>query len=656
MVEWQRQPRATADLAMPRIGELLRATGKVPPGAIEAALASQARCGCRLGEILSARGQIDERTLVGVLSRQSGIPVLDPRAVPASAELARSELADLYCRSLLMPWTIANRRTVYAAVDPRAAERALAASDPSGTFVLIAKRDLVEALDERFGAGFAAAASRALALMEPAYSAGTGLVPEQKAVICGGCAALALAVLVAPLQTIGLIGVAAAAGFWSGLALRLAVAAIGLGGFARPATAGPPERSLPVYTILVPLYREARAVGGLIAALRALDYPPAKLDIKLIVELDDAETRTAIAAAAPPPIFEVVTVPPTGPRTKPKACNYALHFARGQYVVIYDAEDRPEPGQLREALAAFAAGGAALGCAQARLRFYNARESWLTAQSALEYLFWFNLMLPGLRRLGLPIPLGGTSNHFPLAVLRRLHAWDPHNVTEDADLGLRLAREGYRTEILQSVTYEEAIVDFSPWLRQRTRWLKGYLQTYAVHMRQPGQLCARLGLRGFLGFQFTIGGTVAAALLHPLWIVGLLDWACRGGRLGPVAIICGALLAAGNLMAIGTGIFVALHRGGRGLLGAALTIPVYWLLQSIAGYRALWHLAHAPFHWEKTTHGVSRVAWRIAPTPGIEAPIGAPAAPRAGIAARLRRPGIGLRPRRWAASQPRADL
>ncbi len=649
MAERQRQPHAMPDAATPRLGDLLCATGRVAPGAIEAALARQALTGCRLGDILAALGQVDERTLIGALSRQLAIPVLDPRATPALTELAKPELAGFYCQFLLMPWSIVNRQTVYATVDPQAAGRILAdATSGESAPVLIAKRDLMDALDARFGSLFVAAASEALASSEPAYSARTGLTREQKALIGGGLVALALGLAVAPIQTFDLIGVAAAGGFCAALSLRLAVAAIGLRAPAVPATADLRERALPVYTVLVPLYREDRAIGGLIAALRALDYPPARLDIKLIVEADDPETRAAIAAAAPPSIFEVVTVPSAGPRTKPKACNYALHFARGQYVVIYDAEDRPEPGQLREALATFARGGPALGCAQARLHYYNARENWLTAQSALEYLFWFNLLLPGLRWLDLPIPLGGTSNHFPIAMLRRLCAWDPHNVTEDADLGLRLAREGYRTEILQSVTFEEAIVGFRAWLRQRTRWLKGYLQTYAVHMREPGQLCARLGLRGFLGFQLMIGGTIAAALLHPLWIVGLLNWAWRGGRLGPVAVVCCALLAVGNLAAIGAGIFVAMQRRRAGLLAAALTIPAYWLLQSIAGYRALWYVARAPFHWEKTTHGVTRVAWQGSQTANAETPAIAPVARRAGIAARLRRPGAGARPRRWA--------
>jgi cellulose synthase/poly-beta-1,6-N-acetylglucosamine synthase-like glycosyltransferase len=365
--------------------------------------------------------------------------------------------------------------------------------------------------------------------------------------------------------------------------------------------------------VLVPLYREAQVIPGLVAALRALDYPSAKLDIKLIVEIDDRETRAAIERQNLPPTFEIVAVPSLGPRTKPKACNYALHYARGEFVVIYDAEDRPEPTQLRQAVAAFLSGPAELGCVQARLNYYNAVENWLTRQFSIEYSFWFGLMLPGLQRLGLPIPLGGTSNHFPIAVLRRLGAWDPYNVTEDADLGIRLAQEGYRCRILDSTTYEEATCRWGAWTRQRTRWIKGYIQTYLVHMRRPGELYAGLGGLGFLGFQLVVGGTVAAALLHPLWIAGLVTslfvW-LRPGHVSTLPeFLCLLLLVAGNVCSIAAAALALIRRGDRNLLGSTLFIPTYWLLISVAAYRAVWHWIRRPWDWEKTEHGVTRMSW-----------------------------------------------
>jgi len=240
------------------------------------------------------------------------------------------------------------------------------------------------------------------------------------------------------------------------------------------------RRRLPIYTVLVPLYREANIVPQLAESLRRLEYPAAKLDCKLVVEEDDQETREAARAAAADGFFDVIVVPKGEPRTKPRACNYGLQFARGEFLVIYDAEDRPEPDQLKKALHAFDAGPPELACVQARLNFFNARECWITRMFALDYSLWFDFLLPGLDRLHIPMPLGGTSNHFKVDALRAIYGWDPFNVTEDADLGIRLARLGLRVKTLDSTTYEEATNTAGNWLRQRTRWLKGYMQTWLV--------------------------------------------------------------------------------------------------------------------------------------------------------------------------------
>lgn len=623
--------------AAPRLGDVLLAEGTLAPSEIGAALSIQRRCGGRLGEILLAEALIDEATLMRALSRQLGLPLLaEPPADDADAA-AEPHAAAFYSRALVLPCAVSDGRIVYATCDPAAAHSALVGRQALDSFALVlaTRRRLVEAIGARFGGLLGALASEALYHAEPDYSARTSLSPEQKPVVLGAAGALLLGLIVAPLGALATIGVVGALGFSGTLALRFAVAAVGIWPRLGAAHAPPDARDLPLYTVLVPLYREARSIPGLIRALRALDYPAAKLDIKLIVEADDHATAAAIAAERPPPIFEVIAVPALGPRTKPKACNYALHFARGAFVVIYDAEDQPAPDQLRKAVAAFRAGPPDLGCVQARLQFYNAHENWLTGQFALEYLFWFNLLLPGLDRLGLPIPLGGTSNHFPTALLRRLYGWDPYNVTEDADLGLRLAQEGYRCGMLDSVTYEEATCDFGAWLRQRTRWLKGYLQTYAVHMRRPGRLLARLGWPGFLGVQVIIGGTVGAALLHPLWVIGLLDWALRGSEADLFGPLCRGLLVAGNLAAIGAGVLAVLRRGQFHLLGATLTIPVYWLLLSLAGYRAVWQWMRRPFLWEKTEHGVSRIDWAdVQAAALLEAEAAAHAAPGPGTAPR----------------------
>ena len=291
-----------------------------------------------------------------------------------------------------------------------------------------------------------------------------------------------------------------------------------------PAPTSPPlpHDRLPVYTVICALYREAASAGELLAALARLDYPREKLDIVIALEADDHDTRAAIEKRIGCLPVTLVTVPASGPRTKPKALNAALPFARGSFTVIYDAEDRPEPDQLRRALQAFGAGGDRLACVQAKLCIDNTGDGWLARMFTAEYAGQFDVFLPGLAAMRLPLPLGGSSNHFRTATLRAIGGWDAYNVTEDADLGIRLSRFGYRTAVINSTTYEEAPARLGAWLRQRTRWFKGWMQTWAVHMRTPWRLARELGLGGFLAFQLIVGGNALAALVHPLFLATLL--------------------------------------------------------------------------------------------------------------------------------------
>ncbi|MEI9886779.1 MAG: glycosyltransferase [Rhizomicrobium sp.] len=394
--------------------------------------------------------------------------------------------------------------------------------------------------------------------------------------------------------------------FLAGTFFRAALAA--LGGRKRveqKAEAG----ELPLYTILVPLYREANVLPRLARALLALDYPRDRLDIKLIVEADDPKTTAVARRIAGRGPFEVVVVPDIAPRTKPKACNFALQAARGDFTVIYDAEDRPERDQLRKALAAFRAQPGCLACVQARLAVYNADENWLTRLFAIDYDLWFNVLLPGLDRIGVPMPLGGTSNHFPTQVLRRLGGWDPFNVTEDADLGIRIAQLGMRAAMLDSTTFEEAPNRLDVWLKQRSRWLKGYMQTWLVHTRAPFALVRRAGLAGFFAFHLFIGGAVAASLANPvLWLIFAMSlWRGEGGDTGAIAL-CG--LIGGNLALTLLATIGPLQRGRRDLVPYGLTVTLYWALISLAALRGLWQLVTNPFHWEKTAHGLSRLRRR----------------------------------------------
>ena len=301
------------------------------------------------------------------------------------------------------------------------------------------------------------------------------------------------------------------------------------------------------------------------------------------------------------------------PRTKPRACNYAMPFALGEFTVIFDAEDRPEPDQLRKAVAAFRAASGNVACLQARLNFYNANENWLTRMFALDYALWFDYLLPGLDRLNIPMPLGGTSNHFRTAALRAIHCWDPYNVTEDADLGIRLARVGLRVRTLDSTTFEEATNSLGNWLRQRSRWLKGYMQTWLVHMRSPLALLRNAGFGGFVGFQLFVGGTFLSALINPvLWAIFVASkvfgvFIFSAPLSGAATHISVFSLVAGNSLFTYLAMLGPFRRGWLELTPYGLTAPIYWLLISCAGARALWQLIVRPWHWDKTVHGLSKI-------------------------------------------------
>ena len=409
-----------------------------------------------------------------------------------------------------------------------------------------------------------------------------------------------------------------AAVFLAWLGLRLT--GVFVGSTLQAPSPGLTDEALPVYTVMSALYREAASVNGLLSAIERLDYPAEKLDVIIALEADDRETRAAIAARKSRIPITVIPVPSAGPRTKPKALNVALPFARGTFTVIFDAEDRPEPDQLRRALQAFGAGGDDLACVQAKLCIDNTADSWLARLYTAEYAGQFDVFLPGLAALQLPLPLGGSSNHFYTATLREVGGWDPYNVTEDADLGMRLARFGYRSDMIDSTTYEEAPARIGPWLRQRTRWFKGWIQTWLVHMRQPRRLLRELGLPGFLTFQLIVGGNALAALVHPLFMAGLIYsmasgasmWRSDSAVVPILAALYGTTVVIGYLTSAFLG-WVGLAR--RGLLSTAWVLiltPAHWLLLSLAAWRALYQLAVAPYRWEKTEHGLAKSSRRAA--------------------------------------------
>ncbi|MCX6021685.1 MAG: glycosyltransferase, partial [Chloroflexi bacterium] len=372
------------------------------------------------------------------------------------------------------------------------------------------------------------------------------------------------------------------------------------------------EQDLPVYTILVPLYKETEVLPTLVAAMGRLDYPKAKLDVKLLLEEDDIDTIRVARASRLPSHFQIVVVPNGRPKGKQKACNYGLLHARGTYTVIFDAEDVPDPDQLKKVVVAFRKAGPQLGCVQCKLNYYNQDQNLLTRWFTSEYSMWFDLFLPGLDATGAPIPLGGTSNHFPTIVLQELGAWDPYNVTEDADLGIRLFKKGYNTAVVDSTTYEEANSDVFNWIRQRSRWVKGYIQTWLVHMRNPVALYRAVGFKAFLSIQMTIGGTFFTFLVNPVFwaltvIWFLIHWEIIDELFpGPIFYIGSIMLFVGNFTFTYASMMGCLYRGYYPLIKYNMIIVLYWYLMSFAAWKGFLQLFRNPFYWEKTVHGLYR--------------------------------------------------
>jgi cellulose synthase/poly-beta-1,6-N-acetylglucosamine synthase-like glycosyltransferase len=372
-----------------------------------------------------------------------------------------------------------------------------------------------------------------------------------------------------------------------------------------------PDADLPPYTILVPAYDEPEVVGDLIGAMAALEYPPDKLQVLLLLEADDDVTIAAARGSAESDAIIIVLVPPADPRTKPKACNYGLYFATGQIVTIYDAEDLPEPLQLRRVVAAFRRLPANVACVQAKLEYHNGHQNLLTAWFTAEYRLWFGYLLPGMMRTTSPIPLGGTSNHLRREVLDEIGAWDPFNVTEDADLGLRIAASGYHTAIVDSSTLEEANSDAINWIRQRSRWYKGYLQTWLVQIRRPVRLLRTIGWRSFFRFNLVMAGTPVIAVLNLVfWLITLLWFLGQPATVAavfPWYIYFPALIALvlGNAATLYMNLITLREDDRSDLLGAALTVPVFWLMMSVAATKGCYQLIRNPSYWEKTAHGLT---------------------------------------------------
>ena len=449
---------------------------------------------------------------------------------------------------------------------------------------------------------------------EPSWSAKRTLTRRQKVVFSLLALSFLATVGLAPLLAAQLALVAVTTLFLASIALRSLYVIVGLR--AAPSKPIPLQDSeLPTYTVVVALYREARVASQLCDALAAFDYPADKIQVILACEEHDVETVEACREHARSG-WLVLAVPAGVPQTKPRALNAALEQATGDLITIYDAEDIPDIDQLRLAASGFASGGVDLGSLQARLDVRNETESVISRCFAIDYITLFAAVLPGLAELRQPMPLGGTSTHFRTAVIRELGGWDPWNVTEDCELGIRLATNGYRSDVLESTTMEEAVVTRKAWVNQRSRWVKGYAQTALVMLRRPLVLARELGPLRYSTGLLTVASVPLILLLQPFAIVlvgvYLVDVIIDGSSKiltpvfpEPLASIALVAFVAGFYFLIFSHM-LAVHRSGRsGLVAYSLLIPVYLLLGSVAAWKGCIQLINRPHFWDKTSHGVS---------------------------------------------------
>ncbi|WP_118136649.1 glycosyltransferase [Oceanicella sp. SM1341] len=610
---------ARAQSEAERFGAYLASRGLIDPGLLARALARQRRSRRPLGEVLVAHGQLSRRDMVRALGAFHGIMEVDLAAAPADpALLARCSAAaclDAGC----IPWRRVGSTVIVVLADPtperlREAEQACGLTPGTAAVALADRQEIEAALALAFRDHLALRAGRRTReeLSCRSWGRHTRTVAAAGVALALLCFALfGIAPCLAVIFCLAVLSNAATT------ALRLTSLVMS---WVIEDRAPPHElprlsrfRTLPQVSILVPLFRETEVLDRLLAALGRLDYPAELLDIILVLEEDDTRMVEAVQARSLPPTCRALTVPADSLRTKPRAMNYALDFCRGEILGIYDAEDQPDPKQVATVVEAFAESPARVACIQARLSYFNAGENWISRCFAVEYATWFNVLLKGVQRVRFPVPLGGTSVFFRRSALEAVGAWDAHNVTEDADLGMRLARFGLRTRVIDSITLEEANCRAWPWVKQRSRWQKGYMVTWITHMLQPLQLWRDLGVYGFIGFQVLMLGGAAAQLSLPLlwlgWLMSSLGFVPSWIAAVPAPLMpaIAVSLLVGQVVLFATSIRALVNTGQARLIPWLAILPLYWPLGAAAAYKALFELVFKPFYWDKTDHGVSVV-------------------------------------------------
>jgi glycosyltransferase XagB len=620
--ETQAIDRLEVTVGAKKLGEIFLELGYLDRTNLDRALQYQREKGGRLGWILASLGYISRLEMYQGLARHFSLPY------EQNTEYIRQKINRKLAAMLTYEEMVQYQTVPFFAEGKTLTVLTAEPNSPAATDflrekfrvkqinqIIVTDLDIMKLSEELYRTSILDTSINGLVRRNPEESASTVFTKEQIAFAAGFTGMLGVLIIIDMGPTLLSLLFALQIFFAVPILFKLALVILGKvkrSGFTASAAARPVnEHDLPVYSILVPAYKEKDVIGNLIKSLKKLDYPEDKLDIILLLEENDKETLEAAKAQRPPANWRFLVCPDSLPRTKPKVLNYGLNFARGEYLTIYDAEDLPEPDQLKKAVAAFRTHADNYICFQSALRHFNKNENFLTRMFSLENDGWFNGLLPGFLAMGLPVPLGGTSNHFDVKKLRKIGAWDPFNVSEDADLGMRTSAAGYRVGVIDSATYEEANGQLGNWIGQRSRRVKGYLQTFLVHSRHPGKLIKQLGFFKWFSYTLLTGGTPVVLLLNPvLWLLlGLSVYMDISGTFYvPSALIYMATfnLIAMNGIAVLLAVLGAVSRKEWGLLPSALLSPVYWMMQSIAAYKGLWQLFTRPFYWEKTTHGLTK--------------------------------------------------
>ena len=606
----------------PSLGQTLRKQQVLTSADLLRAQAASAAKECGLGEYLVLNRLAEPEDILNAHMDRLGAARADLENHPPENSLIDRVGAERCLRHRAVPWKSLGYMTVIAVADPDrfVAEAPFADANFGHIVIALANEDEIFAAVEQRRARYLVA--RAEARTDSRESCRDWPIAEVRRVAIGVSLALLGLALFTPSTFVALILAWAMVTLLATIGLKLA-AAYKVVRDMRPSgvAEGANARALgtrPVVSILVPLLAETELASTLIHRLGRLEYPRELMDIIFVVEASDVTTHATLRRTQLPRRIRIVTVPPGSIRTKPRALNYALDFCRGSIVGVYDAEDAPDPDQIARVVEAFQTAPPEVACVQGTLDYYNARTNWLARCFTIEYATWFRMLLPGLERLGLPVPLGGTTVFFRRAALESLGAWDAHNVTEDADLGLRLARHGFKTKVLPTVTREEANCHPWAWIKQRSRWLKGYAVTYCVHMRAPRQLWHDLGPRRFLGAQIIFLGTLSQFLLAPIlwlfWPAAFGLWHPFQGALPPLAfqIMVGVFLAS-EVISLSISMLAVRSTRHCHLLPWVLTLPGYFPLAVVAAFKGVAELTVRPFHWEKTRHGQTRATEMVHP-------------------------------------------